>query len=207
MWLDSSIAKRVQAPKPKRQEAQRIVSKLDGQGRGHHRRRVGRRQGDRRAVPRRKGRRSSSPAATRPSSPAVADEAERPATRSAPSRPTWRRPTQCQALIDAATKAFGRVDILVNNAGTNIKDRTHPRTDARGVGHDDPHEPRRRVLLHEGRAAADVRAQGRRDRERGVAWRASGPTRSAARPTSRPSSAWAGSGWCWRTRRRTAASA
>ncbi|MBA4187991.1 MAG: oxidoreductase [Planctomycetaceae bacterium] len=31
---------------------------------------------------------------------------------------------QCQALIDAATKAFGRVDVLVNNAGTNIKDRT-----------------------------------------------------------------------------------
>ena len=31
---------------------------------------------------------------------------------------------QCQALIDAATKAFGRVDILVNNAGTNIKERT-----------------------------------------------------------------------------------
>src|SRR5207253_7707314 len=31
---------------------------------------------------------------------------------------------QCAALIDAATKAFGRVDILVNNAGTNIKDRT-----------------------------------------------------------------------------------
>jgi NADP-dependent 3-hydroxy acid dehydrogenase YdfG len=31
---------------------------------------------------------------------------------------------QCRALIDAATKAFGRVDVLVNNAGTNIKDRT-----------------------------------------------------------------------------------
>jgi NADP-dependent 3-hydroxy acid dehydrogenase YdfG len=31
---------------------------------------------------------------------------------------------QCQALIDKATKAYGRVDILVNNAGTNIKDRT-----------------------------------------------------------------------------------
>ncbi|MBP3954066.1 SDR family oxidoreductase [Gemmata sp. G18] len=31
---------------------------------------------------------------------------------------------QCQALIDFATKTFGRVDILVNNAGTNIKDRT-----------------------------------------------------------------------------------
>lgn len=31
---------------------------------------------------------------------------------------------QCQALVDAATKAFGRVDVLVNNAGTNIKDRT-----------------------------------------------------------------------------------
>ena len=31
---------------------------------------------------------------------------------------------QCQALIDAATKAFGRVDILVNNAGTNLKART-----------------------------------------------------------------------------------
>lgn len=31
---------------------------------------------------------------------------------------------QCQALIDAATKAFGRIDILVNNAGTNIKERT-----------------------------------------------------------------------------------
>lgn len=30
----------------------------------------------------------------------------------------------CQALIDAATKAFGRVDILVNNAGTNLKART-----------------------------------------------------------------------------------
>ncbi len=31
---------------------------------------------------------------------------------------------QCQALIDAATKAFGRVDVLVNNAGTNLKART-----------------------------------------------------------------------------------
>lgn len=31
---------------------------------------------------------------------------------------------QCQALIDFATKEFGRVDILVNNAGTNLKDRT-----------------------------------------------------------------------------------
>jgi len=31
---------------------------------------------------------------------------------------------QCQALIDAATKAFGRVDVLVNNAGTNLKERT-----------------------------------------------------------------------------------
>jgi NADP-dependent 3-hydroxy acid dehydrogenase YdfG len=31
---------------------------------------------------------------------------------------------QCQALIDSATKAFGRVDILVNNAGTNLKERT-----------------------------------------------------------------------------------
>jgi NADP-dependent 3-hydroxy acid dehydrogenase YdfG len=31
---------------------------------------------------------------------------------------------QCQALIAAATNAFGRVDVLVNNAGTNIKDRT-----------------------------------------------------------------------------------
>lgn len=34
------------------------------------------------------------------------------------------KPAQCQALIDFATKAFGRVDILVNNAGTNLKDRT-----------------------------------------------------------------------------------
>ena len=31
---------------------------------------------------------------------------------------------QCQALIDAATEAYGRVDILVNNAGTNLKART-----------------------------------------------------------------------------------
>ncbi len=31
---------------------------------------------------------------------------------------------QCQALIEAATKAFGRIDILVNNAGTNLKART-----------------------------------------------------------------------------------
>jgi len=31
---------------------------------------------------------------------------------------------QCQNMIDAATKAFGRVDILVNNAGTNLKERT-----------------------------------------------------------------------------------
>jgi NADP-dependent 3-hydroxy acid dehydrogenase YdfG len=30
----------------------------------------------------------------------------------------------CRNLIDAATKAFGRIDVLVNNAGTNIKDRT-----------------------------------------------------------------------------------
>jgi NADP-dependent 3-hydroxy acid dehydrogenase YdfG len=34
------------------------------------------------------------------------------------------RADQCQALIDAATAAFGRVDILVNNAGTNLKERT-----------------------------------------------------------------------------------
>jgi len=34
------------------------------------------------------------------------------------------KPEQCQALIDAATKAFGRVDILVNNAGANLKERT-----------------------------------------------------------------------------------
>jgi NADP-dependent 3-hydroxy acid dehydrogenase YdfG len=34
------------------------------------------------------------------------------------------RPEQCQALIDAATRAFGRIDILVNNAGMNIKGRT-----------------------------------------------------------------------------------
>jgi 2-deoxy-D-gluconate 3-dehydrogenase len=27
----------------------------------------------------------------------------------------------CQAMMDAATKAFGRLDILVNNAGTNIR--------------------------------------------------------------------------------------
>jgi NADP-dependent 3-hydroxy acid dehydrogenase YdfG len=32
--------------------------------------------------------------------------------------------SECEALIAAATAAFGRVDILVNNAGTNIKDRT-----------------------------------------------------------------------------------
>jgi len=31
---------------------------------------------------------------------------------------------ECEALIAAATVAFGQVDILVNNAGTNIKDRT-----------------------------------------------------------------------------------
>src|SRR5262245_10622556 len=34
------------------------------------------------------------------------------------------RPEHCQALVDAATKAFGRVDVLVNNAGTNLKART-----------------------------------------------------------------------------------
>jgi NADP-dependent 3-hydroxy acid dehydrogenase YdfG len=34
------------------------------------------------------------------------------------------KPDQCEALIRAATDAFGRVDILVNNAGTNIKART-----------------------------------------------------------------------------------
>jgi len=32
--------------------------------------------------------------------------------------------SQCQALIDSATKAFGKIDILVNNAGTNLKGRT-----------------------------------------------------------------------------------
>jgi NADP-dependent 3-hydroxy acid dehydrogenase YdfG len=31
---------------------------------------------------------------------------------------------ECQALIDFATKAFGRIDILVNNAGSNLKERT-----------------------------------------------------------------------------------
>jgi NADP-dependent 3-hydroxy acid dehydrogenase YdfG len=31
---------------------------------------------------------------------------------------------ECQALIEKATKQFGRVDILVNNAGTNLKERT-----------------------------------------------------------------------------------
>jgi len=34
------------------------------------------------------------------------------------------KPEQCQHLVDAATKKFGRVDLLVNNAGTNIRDRT-----------------------------------------------------------------------------------
>jgi NADP-dependent 3-hydroxy acid dehydrogenase YdfG len=34
------------------------------------------------------------------------------------------KPGECAKLIDAATKAYGRVDVLVNNAGTNIKDRT-----------------------------------------------------------------------------------
>ena len=34
------------------------------------------------------------------------------------------RAEQCQALIEFATKAFGRVDVLVNNAGTNLKERT-----------------------------------------------------------------------------------
>lgn len=33
-------------------------------------------------------------------------------------------PAQCQSLIDAATKTYGRVDILVNNAGMNLKART-----------------------------------------------------------------------------------
>jgi NADP-dependent 3-hydroxy acid dehydrogenase YdfG len=33
-------------------------------------------------------------------------------------------PAACDALIAAATAAFGRVDVLVNNAGTNIKGRT-----------------------------------------------------------------------------------
>jgi 2-deoxy-D-gluconate 3-dehydrogenase len=32
-----------------------------------------------------------------------------------------RRKESCQAMIDAAIQAFGRVDILVNNAGTNIR--------------------------------------------------------------------------------------
>ena len=31
--------------------------------------------------------------------------------------------SECEALIAAATVAFGKVDILVNNAGTNIRDR------------------------------------------------------------------------------------
>ena len=33
-------------------------------------------------------------------------------------------PAQCQALIQTATEAFGRVDVLVNNAGANLKART-----------------------------------------------------------------------------------
>ena len=32
-----------------------------------------------------------------------------------------RNKASCQAMIDTATKAFGRLDILVNNAGTNIR--------------------------------------------------------------------------------------
>jgi len=32
-------------------------------------------------------------------------------------------PAQVQALVEAATKKFGRIDILVNNAGMNIKNR------------------------------------------------------------------------------------
>ncbi|HXV08685.1 MAG TPA: glucose 1-dehydrogenase [Burkholderiales bacterium] len=32
-----------------------------------------------------------------------------------------RRKDSCQAMVDAATKAFGRLDILVNNAGINIR--------------------------------------------------------------------------------------
>jgi NADP-dependent 3-hydroxy acid dehydrogenase YdfG len=31
---------------------------------------------------------------------------------------------ECQALMDFATAAFGRVDVLVNNAGANLKERT-----------------------------------------------------------------------------------
>jgi NADP-dependent 3-hydroxy acid dehydrogenase YdfG len=31
---------------------------------------------------------------------------------------------QCRALIDAATRQFGKVDVLVNNAGMNLKERT-----------------------------------------------------------------------------------
>jgi NADP-dependent 3-hydroxy acid dehydrogenase YdfG len=31
---------------------------------------------------------------------------------------------QCRALVETATRSFGRVDILVNNAGTNLKERT-----------------------------------------------------------------------------------
>jgi NADP-dependent 3-hydroxy acid dehydrogenase YdfG len=54
---------------------------------------------------------------------AVADELKAgDALRTVPTDVT--KAEQCQALIDSATKAFGRVDILVNNAGTNIKDRT-----------------------------------------------------------------------------------
>lgn len=54
---------------------------------------------------------------------AVAAEAQAgDALRTVPTDVT--KPESCEALIQAATAAFGRVDILVNNAGTNIKART-----------------------------------------------------------------------------------
>ena len=84
------------------------------------------------------------------------------------------RAAACEALIRAATEAFGRVDVLVNNAGTNLKARTIRELTPGDVGHDDPHESGRGVLLHEGRVAADVRPQGRGDRERGVGRREAG---------------------------------
>ena len=52
---------------------------------------------------------------------AAVDMLTRAGARAIAAQADVRRKESCQAMIETATKAFGRVDILVNNAGINIR--------------------------------------------------------------------------------------